>query len=227
MTTNLRISLTILSIGFAIEGAGNVYSLVSGGRFRPGVNLLFVLPVVMTLVGLLFVWIGRHEWNELHRTRVRQAHLVFGLSVLGGAVAGAVLGLLVLEPSLGVPAWAKWVFGGAAGSLVLGTFVTYVYLVFHIVGRPSQAVLVASIAWSLLVAGLVGAALAAHLSNIVTLILARQPSVPGFITPVDALTSYLFVSYFLLLAAYLDAHRKVAAGPPVRPADEIRPANPS
>ena len=63
MTTNLRISLTILSIGFAIEGAGELYSVVSQGRFKPGVNLLFVLPTVMTLAGLLFVWIGRHEWG--------------------------------------------------------------------------------------------------------------------------------------------------------------------
>ncbi|MGP8078759.1 MAG: hypothetical protein ACLQD8_02765 [Thermoplasmata archaeon] len=224
MTTNLRVSLTILSIGFAIEGAGDVYSFVSGGKFHPGVNLLFFLPVAMTLAGLLFVWIGRHEWSELHRTRVRQAHLVFGLSVLGGVVAGAVVGLLYLEPGLGVPLWAKGLFGAAVGSLVLGTFVTYVYLVFHLVGRPSQAVLAASIAWSLVVAGLISAALAANLSTILTLVHDRKPSVPGFITPVDSLASYLFLSYFLLLAAYLDAHRKVAAGPPGRSAERSAPA---
>lgn len=217
MTTNLRVSLSILSIGFAIEGIGDVYSFVTGGRYRPGVNLLFVLPVVMTLAGLLFVWIGRHEWSELHRTRVRQAHLVFGLSVLGGVVAGAVLGLLYLEPALGVPVWAKAIFGAALGSLVLGTFVTYVYLVFHLVGRPSQAVLGASIAWSLAIAGLIGATLAANLPTILTLARDRRATVPGFITPVDSLASYLFLSYFLLLAGYLDAHRKVAAGPPATP----------
>jgi hypothetical protein len=214
MTTNLRLSLAIFSIGFAIEGVGDVYSFASGGSFRPGASLLFALPVVMTLAGLLFVWIGRHEWSELHRTRVRQAHVVFGLSILGGFVAGAVLGLLYLEPGWGVPLWAKVVFGAATGSLVLGTFVTYVYLIFHLVGRPSQAVLGASALWALAVAGLIGAALAGNLSTILTLLRHRQPSVPGFVTPIDSLASYLFLSYFLLLAAYLDAHRKVAAGPP-------------
>lgn len=212
MTTNLRVSLSILSIGFAIEGGGDLYSILSKGQFRPGVNLLFVLPVAMTLAGLLFVWIGRHEWSELHHARVRQAHAVFGLSVLGGVVGGAVLGVLYLVPSLGTPRWAEVIFGGALGSLVLGTFVTYVYLVFHLVGAPSKAVLAASIAWSLLVAGFIGATLASNLGTILALVRDRRPTLPGFITPVDSLASYLFLSYFLLLAAYLDAHRQVASG---------------
>jgi len=45
-----------------------------------------------------------------------------------------------------------------------------------------------------------------------TLVRSRQPTVPGFVTPIDALASYLFVSYFLLLTAYLDAHRRVSQG---------------
>jgi hypothetical protein len=224
VTTNLRLSLTILSIGFGIEGVGDVYSFLSGGRFRPGINLLFFLPVAMTLAGLLFVWIGRHEWSELHRDRVRQAHVVFGLSLLGAVVAGAVLAVLYLEPAWGTPDWAKGLFGAALGSLVLGTFVTYVYLVFHLVGRPSQAVLAASIVWSLVVAGLIGAALAGNLPTILSLVRDRRTAVPGFITPVDSLASYLFLSYFLLLAAYLDAHRRVAAG---RPAAGPSPKGPT
>jgi len=219
VATNLRVSLTIFSIGFAIEGIGDVYSFLSGGSFRPGESLLFFLPVGMTFAGLLFVWVGRHEWSELHRTRVRQAHLVFGLSLIGAFIAAAIVALLYFEPSLGVPYWAKVVFGAAVGSLVLGTFVTYVYLVFHLVGRPSQGILAASIAWSLIVSALMGATLSANLAPIVTLVRQHRPTLPGFVTPLDALASYLFLSYFLLLAAYLDAHRKVGSGlPDHRPA---------
>jgi hypothetical protein len=226
MTTNLRVSLTIFSIGFAIDGGGDLYSLLSHGSFHPGVNLLFFLPVVMTLAGLLFVWIGRHEWSELHRDRVRQAHIVFGLSLLGAVIAGAILALLVLRPSIGVPFWAKDLFGAAVSSLVLGTFVTYVYLVYHLVGLPSRGVLAASALWSLLVAGLIGQTMANNLSTIVSAIVERKPSIPGFLSPIDAFASYLFVSYFLLFAAYADAHRKVAAGPPPgtpRPLQAFRP----
>jgi len=212
MTTNLRVSLAILSVGFAIEGGGELYSFVSRGMFHAGVNLLFILPSAMTVAGLLFVWIGRHEWNEMHRTRVRQAHLVFALSLLGALVAGLLIAVLVLVPTWGTPLWARALFGGAVGSLVLGTFVTYALLVFHLVPRPSKAILLASLSWSLLVAGLVGGTLAANLGAIVDLAARRTLTLPAFVEPVDSLASYLFVSYFLLLAAYLDAHRTVARG---------------
>lgn len=218
MSLTLRLSLTIFSIGFAIEGSGELYSVITGGRYKPGVNLLFLIPVAMTLVGLLFVWIGRHEWGELHRDRVRQAHQVFALSVLGGVVAAGILALLVGVPALGVPLWAEIVFGAAAGSLVLGTFVTYVYLVFHLVGPVSRGALSATIAWSLVVSGLIGATIAANLRPIVALVQHRQALVPGFVTPLDSLSSYLFLSYFLLLIAYLDAHRRVAGTPVPTPA---------
>jgi uncharacterized membrane protein YidH (DUF202 family) len=214
VTTNIRVSLTILSLGFAIEGGAELYSFASRGAYHPGVNVLFVLPTVVTLAGLLFVWVGQHEWNELHRSRVRQAHLVFGVSLLGAVVAGAIVGVLVLSPSLGAPAWARGLFGAAVGSLVLGTFVTYTLLVFHLVPRPSQALLVGSILWALIVAGLVGAAMEGNLPAIVGLAAHRNFAVPSFLGPVDSLASYLFVSYFLLLAAYVDAHRTILRGPP-------------
>ncbi len=213
MTTNLRLSLTILSVGFAIEGGGELYSFVSRGTFQPGPNLLFVLPALMTLVGLLFVWVGRHEWNVLHHDRVRGAHLVFALSLLGGAVGGALVGLLVALPGLGIPAWAALLFGASLGSLVLGTFVTYVYLVFHLVSRPSQVVLVASIVWALLISVFIAAAFASNLGAIVGLAAHRSFTIPAFLQPVNQLASYLFVSYFLLLAAYVVAHHRVAQGP--------------
>lgn len=215
MTTNLRVSLTILSLGFGIEGGGELASFLTHGRFQPGVSLLFVLPVAMTLAGLLFVWIGQHEWNALHRERVRAAHRIFGLSLLGAVVAAAVVALLVSEPGWGTPLWAKIVFGAATGSLVLGTFVTYALLVFHLVERPSRAALLASLGWALVVAGLVGATLAGSLGEVVALASQRTISLPSFVGPVGGLSSYLFVSYFLLLIVYVDAHRQVARREPL------------
>lgn len=214
MTTNLRISLTILAIGFAIEGGGEAYSLATAGAFLPGTSLLFLLPALVTLLGLMFLLIGRHEWDELHRTRVRQANVIFGLSLLGGFVALIELALLVVYPGVGTPLWAEVLFGTAVGSFVLGTFVTYAQLVFHLVSRPSKAALIASILWALIVSIYVAHALAADLPTILGLIGAHSFSVGVLIAPVDYLASYLFISYFLLLAAYLDAHVTVARGPP-------------
>jgi hypothetical protein len=212
MTTNTRVSLTILSLGFGIEGGAELYSFLSHGVYRPGTGLLFGLPLVLTLAGLLFVWIGQHEWNALHRSRVRRAHVVFGVSLLGALTAGATVVVLVLRPGLGVPLWARAVFGASIGSLVLGTFITYALLVFHLVPRSSKAVLLASLLWALVVAALVGASLAADLPTVLAIISQRAVGIPNFVAPVDSLASYLFVSYFLLLTAYVDAHRTVARG---------------
>ena len=148
MTTNLRISLTILTVGFAVEGGGEAYSLLTAGSFLPGTSLLFLFPAIITLLGLLFILVGRHEWDELHRARVRQANLIFGLSVLAGVVAAIAVALLAYYPSLGVPLWAEILFGVATAAFVLGTFVTYAQLVFHLVRRPSKAALIVSIVWS-------------------------------------------------------------------------------
>jgi len=214
MTTNLRISLAVLSIGFAIEGAGEAYSLVSTGALLPGTSVVFLLSAAVTVLGLLFLFLGRHEWNELHRARARRTNQIFLLSLLGGFVAAVEVAYLYLNPSVGTPLWAEVVFGAALGSLVFGTFATYAYLVFHLVRAPSKVVLLASAVWAFAVSAYIGRDLALALPAIMTLVSTRSLTVEGLVGPVDYLASYLFVSYFLLFAAYLDAHAVVARGPP-------------
>ncbi|MGA8541976.1 MAG: hypothetical protein WB947_00310 [Thermoplasmata archaeon] len=210
MASNLRISLTILTIGFAVEGAAEVYSLTSQGAFLPGTSLLFLFPTLITLLGLLFILVGKHEWDELHRARVNRANTIFGLSLLAAFIAITEVAALAACPSIGVPGWAEVVFGGAIAAFVLGTFVTYSLLVFHLVHRPSKVALVVAILWALIVSTLIGATLATDVPTILDLIAARSLSFDSVVAPVDYLVSFLFLSYFLLLAAYLDAHVTVA-----------------
>lgn len=212
MTRNLRISLTILSIGFAIEGVGELYTRFVSGSDVPGASLLYLLPLFLTAIGLLFVWVGREEWNQVHLVRVRTANRVFAFSLLGAVVAGAVLGLLVVVPSVGTPGWAAALFGAAVGSLVFGTFVTYAYLVFHLVSNPGRVAVVGALVWAFAISVLVAVAIAEALPTILSAISTRSLSIPAFVTPVDFLVSYLFVSYFLLLIAYVEAHVAVARG---------------
>ncbi len=214
VTTNLRISLTILSVGFAIEGAGEAYSLASTGALLPGTSIVFLLSTAVTLLGLLFLFLGRHEWNELHRSRAARTNQIFALSLLGGFIAAAEVAYLAAYPSVGTPIWAEVLFGASLGSLVLGTFVTYAYLVFHLVGDPSKIVLVASAVWALIISAYIGRVLAGDLPTILSAVQDRSLTVERLVAPVDYLASYLFVSYFLLFAAYLDAHMVVARGRP-------------
>jgi hypothetical protein len=214
VTTNLRISLTVLSLGFAIEGGGEAYSLLTRGTLLPSTSILFLFPAVMTLLGLLFLLIGRHEWSELHHQRVQRANLIFGLSLLGGFIAVAEVALLAFYPGIGTPWWASVLFGASLGSLVFGTFVTYGQLVFHLVSRPSKVVIVASLLWALGVSVVVGYELAGDLPAVMGLIATRSLSLENLVAPVSYLTSYLFLTYFLLLVAYVDAHVTVARGLP-------------
>ncbi len=214
MTTNLRICLTILSVGFAVEGASELYSWATPGADHAGLNVLFILPTALTLVGLLFVWVGRHEWSELHRQRTRQAALIFGLSLVGGFIAAAVVAVLIAYPSMGTPPWAEVLFGAAIASLLLGTFVTYAFLVFHLVAIPSKAALAAAVAWACIISVIITVVLAGDLPTLLRLIQSRSFTVPSFLAPVNSLVSYLFLSYFLLLAAYIEAHVVVARGLP-------------
>ncbi len=182
---------------------------------------------MITLLGLLFLLVGRHEWDELHHSRVRQANLIFGLSLLAGFVAAVELGLLTYYPGVGTPLWAEVLFGVTTGAFVLGTFITYAQLVFHLVSRPSKGALVVSSIWALIVSAYVGQALANELPTILNLIAARSFSVGTLIAPVDYLASFLFISYFLLMIAYLDAHLTVARGLPKAPAPPPVPAPPA
>jgi hypothetical protein len=218
MTQNLRIALTILSIGFAAEGAAEVYTRLVPGASAPGAGVFYLLPLVLTGIGLIFVWVGREEWNDVHRGRVGSANRAFALSLLGAVVAGAVLALLVAVPSLGTPEWAALVFGAAVGSLVFGTFVTYAYLVFHLISNPARAAVALSLVWAFAISALVAVGIAGALPTILSIIQARTLTIPSFVAPIDALVSYLFVSYFLLLAAYIEAHVAVARGRPTAPA---------
>lgn len=212
MTRNLRIALTILSVGFALEGVGELYSRIVTGSVVPGGNLLFILPEAIALIGLIFVWVGRDEWNDVHRVRAHTASRVFFLSLLGGFVAAGVLALLVWQPSLGVPLWAEVLFGAAVASLVFGTFVTYAYLVYHLVSPLARVAVFASLVWAFLVSAFAAVILGQNLGTVLSLIQARTVEIPKFVAPVDFLISYLFLSYFLLLAAYVDAHVAVARG---------------
>jgi len=201
-------------VGFAVEGASELYSFATPGANHAGVNFLFLLPTALTVVGLLFVWVGRHEWTELHRQRTRRATAIFELSLVGGFVAVAEVALLVAYPSVGTPGWAEVLFGAAVASLLFGTFVTYAYLVFHLVATPSKAALAAAVVWAFAVSVVITVALAADLPTVLALVDSRSFTVPSFLAPVSSLISYLFVSYFLLLAAYFEAHATVARGLP-------------
>jgi hypothetical protein len=70
----------------------------------------------------------------------------------------------------------------------------------------------ASLAWAFGVSALLALVLVGALPSLVAEVHQPDLTVPGFVAPVDLLVSYLCVSYFLLVVAYVEAHVAVARG---------------
>jgi uncharacterized membrane protein YidH (DUF202 family) len=212
----LRTALAVLSVGFAFEGGGELYTLLTPGAASPGETALFLFPTMLAVLGLILMWAGRDGWTGAQRARAATASQVFGASVLCGLVAAGVVVGLTISPSLGLPWWAPAVFGGSLGGLVLGTTVAYGYLLYDLVARPIRAVILAAVAWSLAVSAALAVVLAANLGTVLATISAGATTVPPFAASIDGLLSYLFGPFFLLLAATLQAQFSLARRAPTR-----------
>jgi hypothetical protein len=218
MALNLRLALTIFTIGFAAEVAGGVYLALRSVLPVSNSGFLLLLNPAFTLIALLFLWIGRHEWSELHENRVRHAHWAFALSILFFALAAVPVALPVAFPSVTLPAWFQFEFAVAIAGTFALTFVTYALVVTHLTGIGGKFLVVLAVGWGTFIAFQIGVVLSNQLPTITQLALARSLSVTAIATSITAQEVYLTVTYFLLLVAYVDAHRNVAAGhPPPRP----------
>ncbi len=227
MTINLRVSLTIFSIGFALEAGEDVYYLVTGSVRLFAGGLLFAIGIAATVLGLLFLTIGRHEWNELHRDRVRSAHWTFATVVLLGVAAALPVAYYLYRPGTGMPAWAALEVGAAVAGSLFFTFILYAVIVYHLLGRAGRAVLVGALAAAVPVCGDVGWRVSQGLPSYLLLARSSPLTLVAVVEPIVSLLSYMFLAYLLFLAAFVAAHRRVAQGAPVRsPARWVPPSAP-
>jgi hypothetical protein len=211
---NLRGATTALSIGFALEGLGELYTLTHPGSTQVGIGILFVLPAMLALFGLLVMWAGRKGWAANGGARAGTASAIFGASVLGGVAAFGVVAILLDNPALGIPWWAPLAFGVGFGLFVWGTTATYACLLFGLLSRTMQALVAAGLLWALLISALAANVLATNLGTVLGLVRARSFAIPAFLASVDVTIAWLFITFFIFLAASIDAHATVARGGP-------------
>ena len=212
MPPNLRLSLTVFKIGFAAESASGFAALVSNSSQLPFHGLLILLGPAFTACGILFLWLGRHEWNELHRTRIRYANAAFALSLVAIALAAAPIAYLALMGGASPPGWLVVEFG-ASIALVFGiTFVTYALVAAHLVGRVGKIAMALGLGWAVLISAAIGLALSPQLSSIVRTITDRSISIGAIVNPIALLDSLLAFSYLGFFVAFVDAHYRVARG---------------
>jgi len=212
MTVNLRLSLTVFKIGFLVEGLSGLAALVTGSANLPFHGDLLLLSPVFSVVGILFLWIGRHEWNELHRTRVGHANLAFAVSIIATALAAAPIAYLSAVGGPTPPGWLGVEFGVAAALVFAVTFVTYALVASHLVGPVGQAAMAIGLTWAVIISAAIGLALAGQLHPIVSTIVARSPALAPIEKPITLLDALLGFSYLAFFVAFVDAHWRVVRG---------------
>jgi hypothetical protein len=212
VTVNLRLSLTVFKIGFAAESAGGFFALLTGSTKLPFDGLIVLLNPGFTAVGILFLWIGRHEWNELHRTRVGHANLAFAASLVAIVLAALPIGVLSLYGNPAAPSWLGIEFGAAIAVVFAVTFVTYALVAAHLVGRLGEIAMGVGLGWAVLLSILIGVALAPDLQPIVQSVASRSPAVAVIFQPITLLDALLAFSYLAFFVAFVDAHYRVAKG---------------
>jgi hypothetical protein len=211
MPPNLRLSLSIFAAGFGVEAVGDGYRLATGTVHLLAGTALLAVSALSTVFGLLFLWLGRHEWNELHRTRVGYTNATFFATIVLVALAVAPAAYLVArgEP---LPSWLASEVGAAVAAALVATFLTYVWVVLHLVTRAVGFGLVAAPLAAIPVGYLVGSVLATQLPMYLPRVSSQPLGLAGLADPVAQPLAWLVVPYALLFVAFVDAHRRVARG---------------
>lgn len=216
MTVNLRLSLTVFTLGFAAESVSGFITLATGATELPFHGLVLALTPAFSALGILLLWLGRHEWNELHRRRVGHVNAAFAATIVATVCAGVPVAYFGLAGGTG-SGWVGLEFGAAVAVIFAVTFVTYALVAGHLVGRVGKVAMGVGLAWAVVVSGLIGLALTPEFGTIVRLVGARSLAVGGLFRPILLLDALLAFSYLAFFVAFLDAHHRVAVGRPTGP----------
>ncbi len=215
-----RAALLTFAIGFLVEGATEAYQFFAEGYLARGWIGFYYIGLATTILGFYLMYLGRHEWTDTHRRRVRAGHQlawaaagIFAFATVAIAILGVVYGG---AGSPGAPTVLAWVVGGAV-AVAFGTFfLGLVTVVEHLVDRYLRGVVWIAFGWSLGVAVLTGLVVGREFTSLLRQFFTDPLLLVGSFAPLAFVMAPLFVSYFLFAAAYLNAFRALHTGSAAR-----------
>ncbi len=218
MTLALRWALATFVVGFVVEGATEGYQFFSAGYLHAAWIGFYYVGLVTTGVGFYLIYRGRHEWTELHRSRVRHGRRLLaaavGIFVTAGIGVGVVADVTGAPGGATPPLWAVAVVGGLVALALGNFFLSLVMAVLALVGPRGQVLAWAGFAWSLGVAVLAGAVVGERIRSLLGEFVSNPVGLVVGFAPIAFVLSPLFVAYALFAAAYWDAYRHVVAREP-------------
>ena len=223
MLSKLRLTLGILLLGFVMEGTFEAYTYVNHSYELPFASLIFILGPFVTLAGLLILWIGRLEWDEVLSRRFRHAHWAFALNIAAMVLAIVPVVWYGLLSAASIPSWVDLEFGAAVVTSLLFTYATYVLVAFELTAGLSKALLFIAFGWASFVSIWIGDALSQELGAIVLIVQNRTLDISPVSDSISSKESYLAVTYLLLTIAYLHAYHRSHSRAPKPPAVPVAP----
>ena len=208
--------LVLLTLGFAVEGTTEVYQFLMRGNLVQG-PLEYYLTLATTILGFYLMFLGLREWHAFHPKPARSRPLPsrrrrpwFGLALwTGGTALTAVLSLVLGSGGTGMaPFWIVWPVGGVV-VLAFGNFFFGLRKEAHLEGSSGGNVLGwVAFVWSLGDATVAGLVVGERALVLVTEFFTNWVALIASIGPIVVAMSPLFVTYALMIGAFMPALRR-------------------
>jgi hypothetical protein len=193
-------------------------------RLREKYRLVSTL-VVIAAGSLLAVCLSQEEEGEKRFRDWRAPWVAVLLFVVGTAASAIVSEIEGGPPSGGSPAAVVWLTGGLVVLLLGNFFFGLRRNVLPYLSPTGKVAAAAAFVWSLGVSVLTGILVGnVILKLLVEFFTLQWGAVVVAFAPVAGAMAPLFVTYFLFLGAYWDAHRQIARSTPVHSAPQISAA---
>src|SRR5579859_921766 len=203
-------ALSMLLLGFGVEGATEVYQFLVRGDLVQG-PLEYYATLATTLLGFYLMFLGIREWHAFHPipARIRTAPPGrrwpwFGLALWAGGTAGTAIlsGALGSGGAPSAPFWIAWPVGGVI-VLAFGSFFFGLRYEAHRFGSSwGDALGWAAFCWSLGVATLAGLVVGDRALLLLTEFFSNWVALIASVGPIVVAMSPLFVTYALMIGAF-------------------------
>jgi hypothetical protein len=206
-----RHAIPALVVGFLLEALTEVYQFATRGSPVSSSSLGYYVSLATTILGFYFLWRGLHEWNRAGPRPVApgsRRSLREPLAILCGGVAAAA-GWDILLGQVGhgdTPAPLAWVVGGVMVLAVGSFFLSLARRAAPFQGAPGRALGWAAFGWSLATSVVAGLVLGQGIVGLFVDFFTSWPKLIVSLAPFIGAIAPLFVAFFLVTAAYVDAY---------------------